>query len=89
VFSAFLGKPFVAVALTEKTKSLVRDFSWEKFSVGPGFKAAELAEKTLGLFRKQEKASLLIGKKRQELKQKALRAFVLFEEKLLLAGSKG
>ena len=83
VFSAFLGKPFVAMAFTAKTKNLVNDFSWEEFAVGQGFKAEELAGKVVKLFREQGEVGVKVEAKRIEFKAKALKAFELFKGKLL------
>lgn len=83
VFSAFLGKPFVAIAFTAKTKNLVKAFGWKKFSVSKGFGAKQLAGKTIKLFEERDKAAKKILTKRKELHKKSKRAFDLFKKRLL------
>ncbi len=39
VFAVFLGKPFVAMAFTAKTKNFVNALNWHRFAVCRGFKA--------------------------------------------------
>ncbi len=84
VFSAFLGKPFVAIALTEKTKNLVKAFSWKKYAVGKGFSPEDLAKKTTGLYNSvpAERKKLLAKRKKAEKKSRL--AFRLFKQKLLV-----
>jgi len=83
VFSAFLGKPFVAIAFTAKTKNLVKAFGWKGFAVGKGFKAKELAGKTVRLYKNLERERKKLLLKRKKVEKKSKSAFVLFRKELL------
>ncbi len=83
VFSAFVGKPFVAIAFTAKTRNFVKDLSWKKLSVFQGFKEKELSKKTVALYREREKFSKKVLDERKRLAEKSQKAFELFRKKLL------
>jgi len=83
VFSAVIGKPFVAIDFTAKTRNLVKAFGWQSFAVEQGFKAEELAEKTKRLYLEKAKAAKRLLAKRKKAEKKSKLAFKLFEEKLM------
>ncbi len=83
VFSAVIGKPFVAVDFTAKTRNLVKAFGWKAFAVEQGFKAEELAWKTVKLYNNLPAARKRLLAKRKKTEKKSNSAFKLFKEKLL------
>lgn len=83
VFSAVLGKPFVAIALTPKIKNLVKKFAWKQFAVYKGFSSGALAEKTIALYNSKEKQAGKISARQKALKKKSVYAFELFRKRLL------
>jgi len=83
VFSAVIGRPFAAIALTPKIKSLVKKLSWQKFSVSNDFSAKELSQKIILVHSQKKKLSKKIRARQKTLKKNAAYAFELFEKKLL------
>ena len=83
VFSAVIGKPFVAVDFTAKTRNLVKAFGWRSLAVEQGFKAEELAEKTVKLYNNLPTARKKLIEKRKKTEKKSKSAFRLFKKKLL------
>ncbi len=83
VFSAVIGKPFVAIDFTAKTRNLVKAFGWQSFEVEQGFKAEELARKTTKLYKNLPASRKRLLAKRKKAEKKSKLAFKLFKEKLL------
>jgi polysaccharide pyruvyl transferase WcaK-like protein len=83
VFSAFVGKPFVAVAFTAKTKNLVKSLSWKSFAVSQGFEAKELAKKAILLYKAGSRREKKVLAERKRLAKKSKKAFALFRKKFL------
>ncbi len=83
VFSAVIGKPFVAVDFTAKTRNLVKMFAWKAFAVEQGFKPGLLAGKTVKLYNNLPAARKKLIAKRKKTEKKSKSAFRLFKEKIL------